>query len=1203
MTQQAISDTLVRRSQGGNQRRLISWSRQGHLAYSAKPKNGSANLFITFLECVDGWTWQLAPPTPFRVENFVSDGPTDSGNLLFEGRRQDGNADVKFQQHQRQYEQLPDLDIVSFSNTGWDLFTADSNGNVSILVTGIKKLVHNKDFTPPLFNSQQSGGNGGNTNVNSSSNVPSFPPIQYSRTSFNTAELFYSDSTNLPLPELSTTKQRRLNQLVTMKWLNIEKPVIANAPAVKSKQTADSIVPSGCAAKMGAASQDAGGYYYVYNAHQYKPYGAMHPLATKQACIGIRRNGKICLWHQEDHGIDYKRVCASLDLDCIDDEVLDSAIAFSREGRVIVAVHTIASNSLKFYDVEIDWGYLIEAAKHLAKMPGYRVPDNERISPKLVIRKIFKYNLGDLSANNQRLVSIDMISPNYHQSTELEVLLTFEKERRYSNDPVETTLVRYQLKELPYLSTIHHTFKDIAKKTGVDTEQLKARKNYDMKFMQKLNFNESIVCVQAMNLDMIICITFCNGMIKTLDRNTFEIADNLYQQKFSSESESPFLPSAINSLCDAGFEFPQMDFQPVYCCISPNICTYVALPFDESTLYIRSAEANIDDSFHKTKNTGLLLATAAAVALRHTSACYLGFFTDDLIANIRTELEHVSRTVSEGYSYRLLVAILQEAQRAISLNIDISAEQTDKMSQNQPLQRILTLQLSLGTGKNWKRNRSAKVALSLVNMRFVASSVMYAIHTIYSNIQRFSRKGLNIPDTYVNSRVREDSIIYIIGVIRWCLDYVVLLSKELLELKNAFKRNNKQEIEKLISTLFVVPLILGKVPRAFLLFSIANIRRLFSFVQKFVEKNYSGLTALITPENPMGAFKAVEKQLLLTPSSSLADDINEAANLQNGNATADKNSNITHAITSHPTVEAYYRIGAMIENCPIPLQAFEKFLADADAPLRNLRLDPSTSLAVEQQIVCQGYVAKNFIEPLRRLCEVFNKTIICSPLVDIPSVYFYDTQWLRLDGYNDEEELEEYFDERHLSGIDKLSELASDSVQVKSEFAGMTPPLSKKSKSKVEDVLLERTDYDFSKRGARRLIYMNCYDGLVLDTLRKQLVKSSEFVQYDKTMIDGITGAGGGTMATGVPGNGTTVGGSPQGTATVAGVDNNRSVIHSSASAESKKITLRFCIRCGAISSVHDEMLFVPGHPSLIENPVFQHYQRICFCGGSWANI
>ncbi len=1165
-----ISDTLVRRSQGGKQKRLISWSRQGHIAYSPGKNNFDANLYITFLECVNGRSWQLAPPTPFRIESsYVNTKSIPDSNT----------------ENNKSSKALPKLELVSFSNTGWDLFTADENGNVSILVTGIRRLSLDKEQSEFL------SGNSNTESKKSNSALPTLPPIQYSRTSFNTAEIFYSDATSSPPPDISTPKKRKLNQVVTMKWLNIQKSVIATAPALKTKQNSSSPIPNGCAAKLGAASQDAAGYCYTYSASQYKPYGAMHPLMTKQACIGVRRNGQLCLWHQEDHGIEYKKVCSMLDLDGPDDEVLDASIAFSRNGHIVVAIHTISSNSLKFYDIEIDWGYLIEAANHLAKVPSYRVPDNERIPPKLVVGKIFKYNLGDLSANNQRLVCIDLISPNFHLSTEFEVLLTFEKERRFGSDPIQTSVLRYQLKEISDDASIHQAFKDLKGSTLKTSERQNSGSHYTMIYKQRFTFNESILSIEPMNQDMLLCLVFCNGMVRIIDRNSFEVTTNKYAE--FPNSEDPCLPLTLTSLLDAGFEFPQINFQTEYCCVSPNLCAYVALPFGGSRLYIRCAESRVSEGFRKEKRKGFLLGTAAAIALCHTNACYMGFFTDDLIVTIKTELINVAKVVSEGYSYRLLVAILQEAQRAINLNIDISTEQTDKMTQNQPLQRILTLQLSLGTGLNWKRNRSAKVALSILNMRFVASSVMYAIHTIYSNMQRFSRKGMTTLDTYANSKVREDSIIYIVGAIRWCLDYVALLSKELLELNAAFKRNNKQEIEKLITRLFVVPLVLGKVPRSFLIFSIANIRRLFSFVQKFVEKHYSSLAAFNTPENPMGAFKEVSKRMLLNPSASVMDGIIDTGDTSSGKNTGnDKGSPLTKAIIEHPTIEAYLRIGCMIDSCPVSLQLFEKFLLEADSPLRNLGLDPATSLAVEQQIVCQGYVAKNFIEPVRKLCAIFDRTILSSQDVDVPRLYFYDTQWLRLDDYNDEPEISEFLEmdgkpgELAADGKSKeLEDLAATSVQVKKEKSSSSRDgKTGEKKAANEDILLTGTDFELSKLGAKRVIAMSCYEGLVLDTLRKQLIKPEQFIEYEKYITDD---------------------------ASISRANHriNREVSADSlghnegSTGEVKKLAMRFCIRCGAISSLHDETLFVPGHPSLIENPVFQHYQRICFCGGSWANL
>ncbi|GMF04196.1 unnamed protein product [Ambrosiozyma monospora] len=126
----------------------------------------------------------------------------------------------------------------------------------------------------------------------------------------------------------------------------------------------------------------------------------------------------------------------------------------------------------------------------------------------------------------------------------------------------------------------------------------------------------------------------------------------------------------------------------------------------------------------------------------------------------------------------------------------------------------------------------------------------------------------------------------------------------------------------------------------------------------------------------MGAFKAVEKQLITDDSPLLLDGCENSSTMSNGAGMNGGASKIAKNIVAQPTTEAYYRVGAMISNSPVPLHAFEKFLLEADVPLRNNRLDASTSLAVEQQIVCQGYVSKSFFEHLKSLF-MMNQKIVC----------------------------------------------------------------------------------------------------------------------------------------------------------------------------------------------------------------------------------
>lgn len=1157
-----ISDIEVNRSLHFEKRNGVSWSRQGHIAYTLAKENDDGfintggNLRVTYLECMDGKHWQLAPPTIFNIEALLA----ETG-------------------HNLQRKHLAPTTYVCFSNTGWDLFTADKEGHVTILVTGIKRLKNNK---PSSYMSSQEEVN------------QNILQVQYSRTSFNTCEIFYSDLYKVPSPgpqlKYANTAD---NQILTVKWLNLDKSVISNIPAIRIQQNAENQVLNGCASKMGTASDDASGYYYRYNAQQHKSYGAVHPLATKQACIALRRNGEICLFHQEEHGIEYDKVVSSLnEVDRHTEPALISkaSIGFEKDGKIIVVVLHENSKSLKFYEVEINWNYLDKAAKLLAENPNYRVPNDERIPPKISITKIHQKTLDNI-LGGYSFSNIDLISPNFETDSKMDILITLEKKRIFSSDPVKSVILRYQLGNISSTEMIHQSFKDIASKNNIDASTA-SDSIYQLDYLQALSVNDSIINLELLHLDTYFALILSGGDVKIFDRKTFTEVVNRFSSKYLSENPAknePQLPEAIYSLLDAGFEFPSITSQPVYCSLSPNMCAYVLLPIGERALQVSCVTtAGVDPQYFNGSKKGLILAKAAALALRHTTAWYFGYFTDDLVATTRNDLMLSSKMASDTYSYRLMISIVQEAHRAINLNIDIPPEQSDKMTQNQPLQRLLTLQLSLGTSENWKKTRSGKIALALVNLRYVASSVMYTIHTIYSNMQRFARKGFPTTDTLQNAKMREECILSVLGVIRWCLDYVVLLSQELLELDSAFKSQNPKVTEKLIKNSIVIPLILGKIPRAFLVFSIANIRRLFSFIQKFVEKNDSNLTAKITSDNPLDAFEVIEELFASNDVSVIQRKFGG-----NGRSGSGANSKTGKAIVTTPTVEAYYRLGLMIKRLPVSLIAFEKFLSEADGPLRNMKLDPPMSLAVEQQIVCQGYVSKNFIDAMKKLSEVFSKSVLNYSGTKISDLYFYDVSWLGLDTLedndDDEDEDELVIDEKkNFEAIwdsdDENSQVPYnnnenyDTVKVKLE---KDPTRA----SKKGTILLPKTDIRKSRKMYGRLLMRSIKNGGLIDDLRKEWVSPEEILACSGEGSKKQAPSGGIINASSAALSPSTV----------------TSVINSSFGNE--KPILRKCIRCGAISVVHDEVMFIPNSMSFVTNPVFQHYQRICICGGSWANL
>ncbi|GME71520.1 unnamed protein product [[Candida] boidinii] len=1042
--------------------------------------------------------------------------------------------------------------------------------------------------------------------------------LMYSRTSFNSAEIIYKDSLD---PNTSTTSPLEPNPIVEMKWLNMDKSVIANMPAVRVPAVKEPAVLNGAASQLGAAYEDASGYYYSYNVHQYRSYGAMHPLATKQACIGVRRQGEVCLWYQEDHGIEYKKISGSL---LREDEVKNgvqislAGIGFQKDGRIIIVAYCDKTKSVHFYSVVINWSFLLLAVKQLQKNATYRVPDNERIPPKLLIRKLFKQDIENIDATGlQRLTHIQVVSPNYYSKTELDLLFAFENIRVNSNEPIRTKLVRYQLDEKEIDAGLHSAFITIAQRRGIEnagkpstSTDVKTSKEFVLKFVQELKFNESIISFDVANLEMVVSITFANGKVKIFDRIDLKPSKNIFTKKSNSDEEiisennisklnsiekswssangsittngqnrntflssiekksisvkeeiesstkipvknqPVLLPPTIGSLFDAGFEFPRCDFQPIFTKLSPNYCCYVALPAKGSKLYIKCAETVIDENNLPPNRKGLLLSTTAAFALKHTGACYLGASADDLFATIRNELENSKITISPSYSIKLLNSILQESQRAINITVDIAPDSADKMIQSQPLQRILNLQLTLGTNYRWRRDKSGKIAWSVINLRYVASSVMYTIHTVYQNMQKFVKKGANYPESLEVSKSRAECISFALGTIRWCIDYIVELNKELFEISMLFEKysseikniNNKIQIpdllQKRIDESFVLPLILAKVPRSFLLFSIANIKRLFVFVQKFVEKHDSSISGYITQDNPLGAFKYVQDRLMNKKFDKLIPDIKDPL----------------ISIPSAPTVESYHRLGSILNNCPVNISTFEKFLSETDIPLRNLGLDQMTSLAIEQQLLNEGTVAKIYIEPLRKLCAVYSASVKKS--TDVPELVFYNTDWLHVnkafDGDDDVEDDSDVDNDGDIKMEGDDNEKSHDKSKNNNNNNKNSIIFKSKENVKTElPVLLEFTKDLLSKESLDDLIDRNLSpDGYLIDSLRKCLYDTKDFVDEENCSL------------------------------------------------------MRKCVRCGSVSlNIDDVIISMMGHPSIYSNPMFQHYQRLCFCGGSWTNV
>ncbi|CDK27910.1 unnamed protein product [Kuraishia capsulata CBS 1993] len=970
------SDVLMRRFYEKKYSSRISWSKNGFIAYPAQGDDRSQKLFLTYLECIDGRTWQLAPAKQFDVFSSSEEQPSQTptaGGVVAVTSNSTKNTEIT---------------LVSWGPIATDLAVSDSAGNMVILVSGVRK----NDLTQ--FGVQH----------------------PFTMSSLNELEIVYTDFPSKKLqPDVTASTQ---NEVIGFKWLNSDKPIIANTPAVRVETTHDTPVSSGAAAPLGAAHNDSAGHAYSYGVHQYKPHGAMHPLPSKQACVGVRKNGEFCLWHQGEHGLDYHRVSTFLDPHETDYFSL-CEIGLQRDGSIVVVGFSPLSQCIRIYSVSIQWGYFVNAAIQQQKNQAYNTPDDQKVPPKLAVKRLFKRNIStvfphklvpgskssteNLGIDLQQLVHIYLVPPSFNSNTELEVFLGFEN---ISSSKSHSTLLRFQLTEKE-ASNLHSAFITMGERRGVvppapmSANGLETKKSgsfsassptgseaktFDLVYKQSLRFNESILGFTSLNLDMLIAITFANGEVKMFNRSPLKQINNMYADPKLQSSNTALLPSSISSLFDAGFEFPKLDFRPRAMCISPNLCCFVALSRSSNKLYLECLEGKAFNADTKPR-PGLLLSIAASCALRHSSACFTSTSTEDLVATIQQELVRAAKSVSKEYSQALLVSILQESHRAINFSLDFSKEQVDRLLGSPPLQRLLNLQLALGTTFDWQRTKSGKVAWALLNLRLCAFGMMITLRSVYHHMNKLSKRGSSV-DLYNDAKWRSENVLSSLGVIRWCMDYILYLNQQIVELCQVFKDVDQTPTSpdplEALKSYVALPLILGKVPRSLLLYSMATMKRLNDFVQKCIEKieSSNGAPSVGVSAN---SIKSVEDALFFAPTTSTQ------ANKNNKSFAIDP----LNTPTALPTVEAFYRLREILNNSPVPLDGFEKFLTEADTALRNLRIDKSTSLAIEQQLVCQGHVPKPFVEPIKKLLSVYSQSLLNE--VDHVELYFYNFDWLMLD--------------------------------------------------------------------------------------------------------------------------------------------------------------------------------------------------------------
>lgn len=774
---------------------LISWSRNGFIAYAAATKN-KYNLYLCYLESTSKGEWQFAKKRGIVIKPQVENS------------------------------YLPDLTAITWSNFSTDLAVGDIYGNFYILLTGVKITNRNNVNGPEqLFE-----------DVSAKPNVPN-----YELTSCDHMAMIYRDI----IDNQTSGKFPTQLQIICIRWLNILKPFIINKPAILNSQGGEE------------KQKNTAPFLYTYGVEEYLPQGMSHPISSKQGCFVLRQSGELALYYQGEHKVEYHKITANLDFGATTTHIKHASIGLYSNTMTIVVAYDAITDNIRTFGIFIDWGYLLESALKQKENPHYCTPLYKQKAPTLKVRLLYEMRPAiELYSSSMQVkieddeMDVDRGSPNESSSCyselssidmilrgsgikNLDIIMCYE----YFNEDLSTRtkIRRYAL--VPFEETISPFFETLPNNKASGHSKNFEDALFRLVLIDTLERKGEIQRIESNSAETLLILIYTNGGIEVIDREKMEVISGRSDFDTSAKnSNEP--PSVINTLLDVGFDFPNIPAQqggkpgPVMVAVSPSLSSIVYGDFNnkKDDLSFQVLKKN----FEHISPQGLFI-TAVGFALRYSFTCYSNIYSDDLIALIQNEITRVRSLLRrnsaedaqhiEAVVSKFVESIICESHKASNLLLDIfTKESADKLLSNLSLQRLSCLQMLLGE-LLIHDHLVSDVAQIILSLRCASFGIVFLLSNIYRLI---SKKKLN-EETLGDSAARAECIMSLIGNIKWLVDLMIYLNQELLELSHS--RNNLS-CKINMSNSIVLPLTLGKVPRLFLVYALTSIARTHDIFKK-----------------------------------------------------------------------------------------------------------------------------------------------------------------------------------------------------------------------------------------------------------------------------------------------------------------------------------------------------------------------------------
>lgn len=578
--------------------------------------------------------------------------------------------------------------------------------------------------------------------------------------------------------------ESELNGIMAFKWFDSDKTVLVPTPAVK----------------------DPNQQQFAYGVLQARQLGPFHPIQRKQACIAVTRRGTIRVIAQlgvadnryyEVRGLLEKSALARQTTD----DLITHASIKSCLDHFLVAVYVGDKSIFKVFRVYVKWD--------VAQNPPKPTSEFAALHAVKLMSTTIDAGRPDLALTH--LVAMPNV-PQKQPPSEVrnEIVAVF-------SNTTESLVKTYALanKTIP----LHEAFMSLntRRDQGSKTDEIIAK----LEAADEREYSSPVISVGFEMFDLYTTLCCADGTIEATHRSA----------SASVQGERQL----VSLLSDAGFSFPQLPDGDALTdvAVAPNMCGYVYLSPAEKTLKFVHMVSDLDysslQSMPQEEVARKLTLPAVAFAVRHSACCFSGSVcADDIFAVLATEM-HRSKAAGERASRKFLRATLEESYRAVNFSLDLQRDQQlDKLMLNPSLQRLLSMQLVLGTSKGFQRDPMARVAWLALNVRLLAFALTLTL--------RNAAQPKIPPGSPLNEvDLKANLVLSVLGLTRWCVDLMIAICQELYVA--SVEEGDSYYFGGTERKSVCMAVVLGRIPRSFLTYSFRAIRGLDQIIAKTVEKD------------------------------------------------------------------------------------------------------------------------------------------------------------------------------------------------------------------------------------------------------------------------------------------------------------------------------------------------------------------------------